>query len=187
VGSRLAVHFGRSGILPPRELIDPHVERTDNHWYWLLEFYDDNLDRTAIFPWAPPAESPSRFVVARLLWCWANDGVGIKRLQLENTCGLATCINPSHWRYIRSTVSGNVALPIDADAYLVRYGAIHDDMKSSGSALRSTHIVRHDNTYTVCGVSTKNLCSTDDPLVTCKTCVVEWRRSGAMLLEVKPP
>lgn len=184
---RLFPHMGRASILPPRELIDPLVEVTPHHWYWLGEFYDDNLDRAAVFPWAPPAEAVTRFMVARLLWCWANDGVGIKRLLLENTCGLATCINPAHWRYIRSVVSGNLSLPPEADAYLVRYGAMHDNMKSSGSTLRSVHIVRHDNAYTVCGVSTKSLCSTDDPLITCKTCVIEWRRSGATLVEVKPP
>jgi hypothetical protein len=184
---RLFQHMGRTGVLPPRELVDPLVEITTNHWYWLGEFYDDNLDRTAIFPWASPAESPSRFVVARLLWCWANDGIGIKRLQLENTCGLMTCINPSHWRYIRSAVTGNFTLPLGADAYLARYGSVHDIHQSTNGTLRSVHIVRHDNSYTVCGVSTKSLCSTDDPLVTCKTCVVEWRRSGAMLVEVKPP
>jgi len=181
---RLFHHKGRTSVLPPRELVDVQVEVTPNHWYWLGEFFDDGLDRAAVIAWAPPAENTQTFIVARLLWCWENDGLGIKRLQLENTCGLATCINPTHWRYIRAVVPGVVMLPEDADAHLVQYSKldIYGNHKYD-----SVHIVRNDSTYAVCGVATKNLSSTNSKTVSCKACVAEWRSSGAMLVEVKPP
>lgn len=178
---RLMYHRGSAKVLPPRALLEPHVERTSNHWFWLLEFYDDGLDRTAVFSWAPPAEATGVYVVARLLWCWENDGVGIKRLQLENTCGLATCINPAHWRYQRAIVAKPMMLPAGADAHLVQYLKVD----SFGQPrTESVHIVRNDSTYAVCGVATQRLRSTAGPAITCKTCVTEWQSSGAALCEV---
>jgi hypothetical protein len=177
MGIRLPPHMGRVAVLPPRELIEPHVERTDNHWYWLLEFHDDGLDRTAIFPWNPPAEASIRFVVARLLWCWDNDGVGIKRLLLENTCGLATCINPSHWRYVNNPIETKYTLPLDVEARLVKYNRYQG----------TVHIAHNDTSYAVCGVAIRALVHTQNEVITCKTCVAEWKAAGRPLLEVKPP
>jgi hypothetical protein len=185
MGARLMTHRGRSVVTPPRELVEPHVERTPNHWYWLLEFFDDGLDRTAVFPWSPPAEHQVQFVVARLLWCWENDGLQIKNLKLENTCGLATCINPDHWRYINNPISITYTLPAGVGARLVQY-------TSKAGSVRyvqgSVHIAHDDTSYTVCGVALRPLASTKlGVVITCKTCVAEWRALGRPLLEVKPP
>jgi len=177
MGIRLMGHRGRALVTPPRDLVEPHVERTPNHWYWLLEFYDDGLDRVAVFPWSPPGEYQTQYVVARLLWCWANDGLQIKVLKLENTCGLATCINPDHWRYINNPIAILYTLPPGTGARLVKY------TKYQGTV----HITREDTTYAVCGVSTKALTSTSDVVISCKQCVAEWKALGRPLLEVKAP
>lgn len=177
MGVRLMTHRGRSMVTPPRELVEPHVERTPNHWYWLLEFFDDGLDRAAVFPWSPPAETQVQFIVARLLWCWENDGLHIKNLKLENTCGLATCINPGHWRYMNNPIAITYTLPPGLGARLVKYA------KYQGTV----HIAHDDTSYTVCGVSARTLTSTADTIITCKTCVAEWRSLGRPLVEVKPP
>ena len=184
MGMRLPAHFGgRVIVLPPRELVDPLVEITPNHWYWLAEFHDDGAGPTAIFPWTPPAELSSRFVVARLLWCWDNDGVGIKRLLLENTCGLATCINPRHWRYANDPADKAYTLGQVVDggveAKLLEY--------PHGLAGRAAtvHINPTDTNYTMCGASTRRLITTRKTVITCDDCVKEWLGYGRPLVEVE--
>jgi len=174
---RLLSHIGRSNVLPPRVLVDPLVEVTSLHWYWLGEFYEDGLDRAAVFPWAPPAEVTTKFIVARLLWCWANDGVSIKRLQLKNTCGLSTCINPDHWRYANPPGDVRYILGPGTDARLLEYP--HPPS--------TTHIVRDESPYAMCGVSIQRFVPAQQSVITCRDCVQEWKGYGRPLLEVKPP
>jgi hypothetical protein len=164
-------------VLPPRDLVDPFVEVTPNHWYWLAEFHNDGEGPTAIFPWAPPRESSTQFVVARLLWCWENDGVGIKRLILENTCGLATCINPRHWRYANTPTDKHYTLGAGTDARLLEY-PYHPN---------TVHIVRSESLYAMCGVSIRKFLTARHKVITCDDCLKEWRGYGRPLEEIKPP
>ena len=178
MSTMLQPHRGRSAITPPRELVDPQVETGPNHWFWLGEFHDDGNGPTAVFPWAPPAEARAYYVVARLLWCWDNDGLGIKRLRLENTCGLATCINPRHWRYVKDLAQRKFMLGPDAGARLYTYAHAADE----GS--KSVHIVRDDAYYTMCGASLRRLATSREKIITCEDCLQEWRGYGRPLEEV---
>jgi len=164
-----------------RLLVDLHVEITAHHWYWLLEFKETDDGRTAVFPWAPPAEPSTQFVVARLLWCWDNDGFGIKRLQLENTCGLFTCINPRHWRYIKDLALRKFMLGEGADARLFEYPYLSED------GTKNVHIVRNEAYYTMCGASLRRLVTSREKTITCDDCLKEWRGYGRPLEEVHEP
>jgi hypothetical protein len=181
MGALLPSHVGRAVVVPPRELIDPHVEITPNHWFWLLEFHETETGPTAVFPWTAPAENSTRYVVARLLWCWDNDGFGIKRLRLENTCGLATCINPRHWRYVKDLASRKFMLVAGSDARLFSYAHAAEE----GS--KSIHIVPHEAYYTMCGASLRRLVTSREKIITCEDCLSEWRAYGRPLEEVHGP
>jgi len=179
MGIRLPGHFGRTVVIPPRELVDPFVEVTPNHWYWLAEFHDDGAGPIAIFPWTPPAEVSVQFVVARLLWCWDNDGVGIRRLFLENTCGLATCINPRHWRYANPPTDKAYTLGPSDIARLLQYPHM------SAGRPGTVHIGIVDTNYTMCGASTRRLRTTKEAVITCEDCVKEWQGYGRPLIEIE--
>lgn len=175
MGVRLQTHIGRSVVLPPRELVDPFVEVTPNHWYWLAEFHDDGEGPTAIFPWKPPGEHTTQFVVARLLWCWENDGVGIKRLVLHNTCGLNTCVNPRHWRYANAPADKAYGLAPGATAKLLEYP----------NAPNTTHIIPEESTYAMCGAAIRRFRTTKKTVITCEDCLQEWKGYGRPLLEIE--
>src|SRR5512142_2495343 len=117
MGRLAMVHRGTTRVKPPPELLEPYIERTDNHWYWLDEFVDDGLDRCAVFVWAAPAEKQGQFMVPRLLWQYAH-AEETARVLLENVCGLFTCINPAHWRKRQGAVRipARIVLPEHVEA-----------------------------------------------------------------------
>jgi hypothetical protein len=167
VMGRLALlHRGRAKILPPLELLEPSIDRTATHWYWLESFYDDGLDRSAEFVWAAPAESSTRFMVPRLLWQLTHpEDVG-KRLLLENTCGLFTCINPAHWRdrHAQVKIPARIVLPDSVEAMPVMY---------SPAAL-TVHIRWNDAITTICGHGPKHHGMAKPTVITCEECITTW-------------
>lgn len=178
---RLALaHRGRvvDGLLPPMEVLEPHIERTPNHWYWLLEFFDDGLDRSAEFRWGPPDETKATFMVPRLLWQMAHVGEVPKPLLLENTCGLFTCINPAHWRDRRGALRmpSRIVLPDNVENVPVAHP----------NALLTVHIRQHDSSHTICGLM-GNHCNVlvKKAPVTCDDCISAWVRSKHPYEEVK--
>jgi len=166
------VHFGRTSVLPPRELIDPLVEldtTIGQHWYWLGEDdWEDPIDNShyATFRWAAPAEHTTVWLVARLLWCWTNDGLGIRRLKLVNKCGLSRCINPEHWRYVQPLSKRKFRLPDENGVRAMRY------MKRNVSS-DSVHIIPPDAGHGMCGVTTNSLVEAKGAIITCADCVRE--------------
>lgn len=191
MSARLAPHGGSLDVLPPQASVDVHIERTSNHWYWLDEFHDNDGIRTAYFMWTPPGKVSTRFIVARLLWCWLHDAVDVKRLSLTNTCGLATCINPLHWHRVFpsiNVVNGEYTLPTASDARLAQYAKYSP---RTTIHMCRVHIVRHDSQYAVCGVTAKRLhpvldTDTTRAAVTCTDCARAWSASGGALVEIKP-
>lgn len=171
---RLALaHTGTTRVLPPKEEVLALVEETPNHFYWLGDFYDDGLDRSAVFPWRPPGEHKAMYMVPRLLWVWANDAVGVKNLKIENTCGLFTCVNPAHWRK-RATIKA-ATLPPGLDVRLVRHQRVisHGDSK-----LPPVHIFAEDRDYAICGLKPNGRTLPPDTYVTCPQCLKSWRAAG---------
>jgi hypothetical protein len=172
---RLALtHRGSTKARPPLELLEPFIERTDNHWYWLDEFYDDGLDRSAVFVWAAPAESKAHYMVPRLLWQLANPS-DTERVLLENTCGLFTCINPAHWRKRQGAVRipARIVLPEHVEA-----------MPVISSHLVTVHIRRLDVQHTVCGEVQQVHGGSKKTVITCDDCISAWVRSGQPYTEV---
>jgi hypothetical protein len=186
MSSRLPLHGPRSHVRPPPEMLEPFVERTPHHWYWLQEFYDDGLDRTAIFLWAPDGGTPTRYTVTRLLWCWENSTTPERRLALTNTCGLLTCINPAHWHRIvapNDVLDGAYRLPDTADAHLAH--RITREARQLLNAKR-VHIVRNDSQHAVCGLASQHLHSiarvdSHHHPITCHVCIRTWCATGGVL------
>ena len=170
---RSATHDRR---LPPLVLLVPLIERTENHWYWLGEFYDDGLDRSAQFRWVPENESPALFMVPRLLWQLAN--ASKKKVRLENVCGLFTCINPEHWRdrHAASKIPARIMVPDTVDNVLVAHP----------NSVTTVHIRRSDSMNTLCclrGTSCRVLDKAS--IVTCHRCIDVWVRGERPFTEVK--
>jgi len=170
-------HRGGSGGLPPPELLEPFIERTPNHWYWLGEFYDDNVDRSAEFRWAAHAENAGRYMVPRLLWQYAHPEEATKRVMLENTCGLFTCINPAHWDKRRGAIRipARIVLPDTVEAMPVVY--------SMETLL--VHIRRNDATSPVCGSGSVHKGLAKHTVITCDDCISTWVRTNQPFTEVK--
>lgn len=175
---RLALpHRGRAVVLPALALLEPYIDRTGSHWYWLLEFFDDGLDRSAEFPWSPPDENRTNFMVPRLLWQLANP-LHQGRLLLENTCGLFTCINPGHWRKrpVAAKIPARFVLPDNVEAVPVTHV----------NAMITVHVRRSDAQSTLCGVGGRGCVALDKKApVTCDECISTWVRSGQPYTEVK--
>lgn len=175
---RLALsHRGRAVVLPPLALLEPFVDRTPNHWYWLDEFYDDGLDRSAIFLWTPPAEVRVKFMVPRLLWQLTNP-TQLHRVLLENTCGLFTCINPAHWRDRKAAVQipARIVLPDTVDAIPV----VRPNTRVN------VHIVRGAHATTLCGILDVKCLKPDKKTpITCDECITIWVRLAQPFTEVK--
>ena len=177
-------HRGRISVLPPRSLLDPLIEvdtSIGQHWYWLGEDdWEDPVDNAhyAVFKWAAPAEHVTSWMVARLLWCWQNNGFAIKRLTLVNTCGLTRCINPDHWRYTPPLSQRKFKLPDENGVRAMRYEKTY---VSPGSV----HIIPSDVGYGMCGVAANALVEVKDAVITCSDCVKEWFEVyGRPLIEV---
>lgn len=175
MGKLAFIHRGRAVILPPAELLEPFIERTDNHWYWLGEFYDDGLERSAEFRWAPPAEHSTRFMVPRLLWQYLHPVRSTKRLMLENVCGLFTCINPGHWteRGVAQDVPTELRLLETSRAWPACF-AVTALVPTVGALV---HILRDDAENAVCGAggvrhNVKRVSMTEK--VTCYACIAVW-------------
>jgi hypothetical protein len=178
VVGRLALpHRGRTahGLLPPEDLLEPLIERTPNHHYWLGDFHDDGLDRSAKFRWAPPDENMVTFMVPRLLWQRANPDVRGRYL-LENTCGLFTCINPAHWRRRQAAlqIPARIVVPETVDAVPVAH--TQDQLL--------VHIRRMDAITTVCGRGAGFVALKRDAPITCDECISAWVRTGQPYVEV---
>lgn len=173
---RLALaHRGRAHVLPPIELLEPYIERTNNHWYWLGEFHDNNEDRSAEFRWAAPFESSTLWMVPRLLWQHTHADYG--RLLLENVCGLFTCINPAHWRKRQGTfrIPARIVLPDTVEATPVMHPL----------AVLTVHIRRLDSLSTVCGRGRDQHALAKTTVITCDECISAWVRTSQPFTEVK--
>jgi hypothetical protein len=176
MGKLALLHRGRSVVLPPLALLEPFIERNPHHWYWTDEFFDDGLDRSASFMWAPPAERAARFMVPRLLWQLAHPEAAGRRLLLENVCGLYTCINPSHWveRGRAHDLPARIVLPEGSEARPVLH---------PGHLL--VHIARYREDTVTCG-SLRDF--EGQPLrtpVTCYACIAVWVAQKQLYEEVK--
>lgn len=174
---RLCPSSVRSGRMnPPDHLIDPLVEKTDNHWYWLGEFRDDGLDRYATINWAPPSESTGSYVIVRLLWARQHQGEVPPRLVLGNACGLFTCINPSHWVEIVSNRKKKIALPKGCGARpcVLRHG--------NG---KTVHIARDEDEFTICGLTKFARSLPISSVINCKDCIASWRSTNSPLIEAE--
>jgi hypothetical protein len=177
MGKLAFTHRGRAVILPTVDLLEPLIERTPTHWYWNGEFVEDPFDRCAYFDWAPPFEMNTRWMVPRLLWQLANPTLVAKRVLLENTCGLFTCINPAHWSRRRGAIRipARIVLPDSVEATPV----VHS------MEILLVHIRRNDAETTVCGRGSmfKGLVKTT--VVTCDACIRTWVYSNQPFTESK--
>ncbi len=163
-----------TGQFPPMELLEPLIERTENHWYWLGEFEEDWEDRGAMFPWKPPTEKAGVYSVPKLLWMYANPALFGKRFVIENTCGLFTCINPSHWkRRMGAELPAAIVLPEDGDYAPVK--------SSIGRMYNHVHVANKDARSTTCGkrsgFKTRTHVPSNTP-ITCRECIEHWVRLG---------
>lgn len=165
MGKLALLHRGRAVVLPPQELLEPHIERTPHHWYWTEEFFDDGLDRSAYFDWAPHAERSTKFMVPRLLWQLAHPNDVGRRVVLENVCGLYTCINPSHW------VERGRAHDLPASIVLGGEAAARP-MVHPGATL--VHLVRHVEETSACGTARGLAGVVQTTPVTCYACIAVW-------------
>ena len=186
MGKLAFTHRGRSMLLPPAELLEPHIERTDNHWYWCGEFVEDPFDRCAYFDWAPPFEVNTRWMVPRLLWQYANPAVSPRRAMLENTCGLFTCINPAHWRQRRGAIRipARIVLPDSVDAVPVSMNNVTVDPYWQAELL-VVHVRRIDSINTMCGAGPKHHGMAKTTVITCDDCIGAWVRANQPFTEVK--
>lgn len=156
------------GQYPPKELLEPLVERTDNHWYWLGEFYDDNVDRCAEYAWYLDGCLAGRYSVPKLLWSYEHPELNSTKLVIENVCGLYTCINPSHWkRRVASVIPTRIVLPEGLDA-----APAQDRVNST-----VVHVVYTDSSAYLCGWRGAGCRRLDAGTpVTCNACIVAWFR-----------
>lgn len=164
MGKLALPHRGQHRTLPPAALLEPFVERTKHHWFWLDDFYDDNLDRSPVFRWGGSSGHSGTFMVSRLMWQYAHQACAGQRLVLENACGLFTCINPSHWaeRGVAFTVPtvirllGDEASPVIFNSETL----VHIQWKGSG--------------LTVCGSQQGYGSHVLEMPVTCYACIAVW-------------
>lgn len=184
--SRFALgHMGSTKHLPPKDAVMALVEETPNHFYWLGEFYDDGLDRAAIYPWKPPAEPRTLYVVPRLLWVWANDAIGIKRLRIENTCKLYTCVNPAHWRsHEASHVLKSARI---APGYSVRLIRHLNEVTLTHGIPAPVHIFTEGAAHAMCGAKPIGSPLPADTEVTCPRCLKSWQALGRPFLTEECP
>ena len=183
MGRRVPGHLSSHGEAPPPDAVFALVEKTDNHWYWLDEFYDDNVDRTPVFRWAATGYPAGRYVVARLLWCWTHPESITKRVVLENTCGLYTCVNPDHWHSLHLLRRDHAfTLPTDTTASLRsrQYNPVL--LKPMHPAL--IHIVPEDTEYAMCGYRRLPMKHSLGTVITCKACIAGWRGYNRPLIEL---
>lgn len=165
--------------VPSQELLEPFIERTPNHWYWLDEFLDDHVDRTAVFRWSREDHNATTWIVARLLWCAAHPDENPVRLSLMNLCGLFTCINPEHWEHVNR--KRNFTLPTDSDAFLCSRPQTRPSLH-----VEDVHIAPPETSYTMCGSVVSDHRHPSGTVITCKTCLREWQGFGRPLVEIKP-
>lgn len=168
MGKLALTHRGRAVVLPPPEAYDELVERGDGHWFWLGEFYDDGLDRSAMFPWTPPAEQRVQFMVPRLLWHRANPDAPMARVLLENTCGLFTCINPAHW------ARRGGAPP----ARRIRLGDGAARPVIAATSALIIHAMWDDAAHALCGAGPRTRSFDKTVPVTCTRCITTWVAAG---------
>lgn len=168
MGKLALPHRGRAVVLPPAELLEPFIERTDNHHFWLGEFYDDGLDRSAVFRWAPLAETATSFMVPRLLWHRANPDAPTSRVLLENTCGLFTCINPAHW-------ARRGAVP---PARRIRLGDGAARPVIAATSALIVHAMWDDAAHALCGAGPRTRSFDKTVPVTCTRCITTWVAAG---------
>lgn len=181
VMGRLALlHDGKACTKPPRDFLEPFIERTENHWYWLGDFMERDLERGAVFSWAAPNERKTRYAVPRLLWQLEHPEDVEKRLLLENTCGLFTCINPAHWRKRRGSfkIPARIVLPESVEAWPVIH---HPDMIHS----LDVHIRFVDALAALCGRGVQYRGMAKTTVVTCDDCISAWVRLDRPYTEVK--
>lgn len=179
-------HRGAAGKhLPPRHVLEGLVDRTSSgeHWLWEGDFLEEDGMRYAAFLWAPPAQHAVWYCVARVLWAYANDASLFHR-RLRNTCGLTTCVNPSHFERVATmgddldlvTLPSGLQFPDGTTARLVRIGEEPH-----------VHILRDDSAYVACYravVSKKLTTMPEGTPITCSKCVTEWRDFGRPLRRV---
>ena len=176
---RLALpHQGRidGDFLPGLDVLEPFIERTPNHWYWLDDFATEGFDRSAKIRWAPPGHNKVTFMVPRLLWQHANPDANHFRLLLENTCGLYTCINPEHWRPRHPTfrIPARIVLPDTVDAMPTAHP----------HATVTVHIKHDDALVAVCGHATVLFPLKKSAPITCEECISHWVRKNLPFTEV---
>lgn len=174
---RLCPSSVRAGkAFPPSNVLEPLIERTNNHWYWLGDFTDNGVDRYATLSWAPPAEAAGLYVVARVLWAHARGDAAPARVALGNACGLFTCINPAHWVEVTSNRKKKFSLPKDCGARPCALGSGHGKI---------VHVVRDEDAYTVCGLTRFSRMPAVSTVINCKDCIATWRSKNAPLIEVE--
>ena len=159
--------------IPPHEMYRDSIDVSPTHWYWDKPFDDIPTFRHA----------GCTFVVARLLWNHQNPDAPLRRTSLRNTCGVAACVNPTHWEWLGRPC--NWTLPPDASAQLF-----------SAVAPFAIHILPPDSAYTMCAVRVVSVVSSNGmvkpagsvapagAVITCKKCLKEWQSYGRPLLEV---
>lgn len=173
MGKRIIPHAKPRAPYPPRADVEALIERTENHWYWTGDFTDDPFgDNAPIYRYAPHRKNGPVFVVTRLTWYWEY-GNDLKRLTLENTCGVYTCVNPAHWlRKSSSQAAVNLVLPVDIRAWPVQGG------RNSVVA----HIAHNDAVHALCGSTHERRCDVGTR-ITCNECVRAWRARGGVFIE----
>jgi hypothetical protein len=182
VMGRLAlIHRGTARTLPPADLLEPLIERTSMHWYWLGDFVDDGMDRSAVFRWAAPDENAGQYMVPRLLWQMANPHENPKRVLLENMCGLFTCVNPAHWQRRRGAfkIPARIVLPDTVEALPVvhhRWAVVVHILRNDAASIVCGHHVGRSSAY-------QHLART--ATITCEECISSWARLGQPYMEVK--
>lgn len=179
------------GCVPSFDLIEPLLERSDPHWYWLGDFFDDGEYRCAVFPWTTPVGDHVRYVVARLAWEHANPGKRLEpRRVFRNTCELLTCVNPAHFARM-PTKAELLSIPMTIDESF-RLDGMRPQLRSRGKEIdgilindRAVHIGFDNAPTAVCGMlmGGQLLRVTGTP-VTCKGCLNAWYSLGRPLVEV---
>ena len=150
--------------LPPLELLEPNIDRTPTHWYWLGDFTNNLFVKLPIIRWSPSHVDPIVFSVGRLLWCWTYPDRVRPRLSLVNTCDVPACINPAHWRKqgLEASLPLFLAETDDARAVQIKH------------ALDKTHIAHNDSSFTLCGKTHARHLDVSTA-ITCQECVKTWR------------
>lgn len=185
-------HQGFSGgRLPPDELLEPLIDRSDplgGHWLWDGDFIEDDDIRVAAFSWTAPGERRGYYIVARVLWTHAN-GESLRRRRFRNRCGLTTCVNPAHFEPFMTpveqlhvkkwTLPAACALPDGTGARLVVVRHQHSS--------DLVHIAREDTSFAACGTVSLRGSTTACPAgtqITCLKCLDAWAAFERPLEEI---